>query len=268
MNFPRYPKLLKLYPLKRAIITGAGSGLGLELTKLLLTDGWIVCALDIKTDALKQIQHSNLLMHEADVVNRVVLKKVIEDFCSEQHGIDIVFNNAGVGEGSLFKDYTSENWDWIISINLKAVIDTTYVVLPFLLRQNSGTIVNMASMAGIANLPRMSPYNVTKAAVISLSETLNHELYKTDIHVVCVEPTFFQSSIMQYSKGDERIIASAEKTVDGSALTSKDAADILLRNLHKRKEVLRFPFSSHVFFYSRRLFPYLYKKVIRNFLMK
>lgn len=268
MNSPVYNKLIKLYPLKRAIITGAGSGLGLELTRLLLQDGWLVCALDIRTVDLEIIHDRNLHVHNLDVTDRFALKKVIEDFCIEQQGIDILFNNAGVGDGSFFKDYTLANWDWIIDINLKAVIDATHFVLPFMLKQHSGTIVNMASMAGIANLPRMSPYNVTKAALISLSETLNHELCKTPVRVCCVEPTFFQSSIMQHSKGDKNIIASARKTVANSAWTSKDAADVLLHNLHRQKEVMRFPLSAHVFFYSRKFLPYIYKKTIRRFLMK
>lgn len=268
MNAVVYTKLIKLYPRKRAIITGAGSGLGLELTRLLLQDGWLICALDIHTVVLKTIDHRNLLVHNLDVTNRSALKKVIEDFCTENQGVDILFNNAGVGEGTLFKDYTLTNWDWIIDINLKSVIDATHFVLPFLLKQNAGTIVNMASMAGIANLPRMSPYNVTKAALISLSETLSHELHKTEIRVLCVEPTFFQSSIMQHSKGDEKIIASAKKTVADSRWTSKHAADMLLRNLHSKKEVMRFPFSAHMFFYTRKWIPYVYKKAVRKFLMK
>jgi len=268
MNTIIYPDLIKLYPRKRTIITGAGSGLGLELTKLLLNDGWKVCALDISVTALENIQSTDLYIHRLDITDRNAFKETLEIFCSGHGGVDVLFNNAGVGEGTLFKDYQPENWDWIININLKAVIDGTYFILPYMLRENAGMIVNVASMAGIANLPRMSPYNVTKAGVISLSETLNHELSKTRVRVICVEPTFFQSSIMQYSKGDTNVIASGKEKVAHSSLTSKDAAHHLLSNMHKKKEVLRFPFSAHVFFYFRRLSPFLYKKVIRRFILK
>ena len=263
-----YPKLINLYPLKRVIITGAGSGLGLELVKLLLQDGWKICAIDMNTSELEIIKTPALFLHQQDITNRDYFRKIIEGFCEQHQGVDILFNNAGVGEGSFFKDYAPENWDFIININLKAVIEGTHFVLPFMLKSNTGSIVNMASMAGIANLPKMSPYNVTKAAVISLSETLTHELSKTNIRVICVMPTFFKSSIMQHSKGDSTIVASATEIVSNSRLTSKEAADIILRNLHKRKEVLRFPFSANLFFYSRRFFPALFKKAVRSFLMK
>ncbi|WP_018344905.1 SDR family NAD(P)-dependent oxidoreductase [Cytophaga aurantiaca] len=268
MKAVNYRELSKQYPLKRALITGAGSGLGLELTKLLLNDGWCVAALDIHVQALEKQQSALLFISEIDVTNRASLQQIIDAFCNQQNGIDLLFNNAGVGEGTLFKDYALKNWDWIIDINLKAVIDATHFVLPYMHKANSGLIVNMASMAGIANLPRMSPYNVTKAALISLSETLNHELCDTDISVTCVTPTFFQSSIMQHSKGDPAIISSASKIVSSSALTSLDAANIILKNLHKKKEFVRFPLSAHTFFYSRKFIPSLYKKIVRKFLYK
>jgi len=268
MNSARYPKLINKYPLKRALITGAGSGLGLELTKLLLHDGWKLAALDINVKALEKYQSEYLSIHEVDITDRILLQQTIEKFCSAHKGIDILFNNAGVGEGTLFKDYSLEHWDWIININLKAIIDATYFVLPEMHKANSGLIVNMASMAGIANLPRMSPYNVTKAALISLSETLNHELCHTDITVTCIAPTFFKSSIMQHSKGDVKTVSSAHKTVENSSLTSMDAAKIILKNLHRKKEMIRFPFSAHAFFYSRRFMPSLYKRIVRLFLFK
>ena len=263
-----YSKLANQFPGKRTIITGAGSGLGLELTRLLLQDGWRVLGLDIDTHELADTTNSNLTYRKIDVTDRESLKEVITTFCETHKGIDILFNNAGVGEGTLFSAYPPEHWDWIIDINLKAVIHATYFVLPEMQKAKDGLIVNMASMAGIANLPRMSPYNVTKAGLISLSESLNHELCHTNIKVVCVTPTFFKSSIMQHSRGSKEIISSAHKIVAGSSLTSLDAAKIILKNLHKRNEVMRFPFSAQVFFYSRRLLPWLYKRAVRFFLFK
>ena len=73
---------------------------------------------------------------------------------------------------------------------------------------------------------------------------------------------------MQHSKGDRVIISSAHKVVENSSLTSLDAAKIILKNLHKKKELIRFPFSAHAFFYSRRLIPSLYKIIVRLFLFK
>jgi len=264
----QFPKLNFSYPKKRAIITGAGSGLGLALTQLLVANEWHVLAIDLQCKALENLGADLVEIHAFDITNRSLFESCIVHFCTRHDGVDILFNNAGVGEGTLFQNYDLTHWDWIIDVNLKSVIAATHVVLPFLQKANAGCIVNMASMAGIANLPKMSPYNVTKAGVISLSETLSHELSKTNIHVTCVTPTFFQSSILQHSKGDQEIVDAAQKIVSASKLSSRDAAIIILNKLHANSETIRFPKHAHLFFYGRRLFPKFYKFIVRKFLMK
>lgn len=268
MHIQQFPQLAKLYPQKRAIITGAGGGLGFELTKFLAMDDWRILCMDLDTTAIEAFQNASLTIHKLDITNRVVFEKAITAFCTKQQGVDLLINNAGVGEGAIFKDYPLTHWDWIIDINLKAVISGTYFALPYMLEQNSGTIVNIASMAGIANLPKMSPYNTTKAAVISLSETISHELSKTKIRVKCVTPTFFQSSILQHSKGDTTTLQSAQKFITNSKLSSRDAALLILKNLHKNQEIFRFPFTANLFFYSRRWFPNIYRYMIRKILVR
>ncbi len=267
-HIPQFRKLNQQYPLKRAIVTGAGSGLGFAITTFLLAEDWTVLAIDINVEALRSIYSEKLEIEQIDVGNRATLGLYLEGFCKKHNGVDLLFNNAGVGEGSAFKEYPLQHWDWIIDINLKAVIAGTYHVLPYMLASNSGCIINTASMAGIANLPYMSPYNVTKAGVISLSETLAHELSKTKIKVKCVTPAFFQSSILQHSRGDRETIASAQKVVASSSMTSEDAAVVILKNITNSKETFRFPTQAQLFFYSRRLFPYFYKLLVRKFLAK
>lgn len=265
----QFQKLNQQYPQKRAIVTGAGSGLGFAITTFLLAEEWTVLAIDINIEPLRSVHSEKLELEQIDVSDRTALGLCLEGFCKKHKGTDLLFNNAGVGEGSAFKDYPLEHWDWIIDINLKAVIAGTYHVLPYMLASNSGCIINTASMAGIANLPDMSPYNVTKAGVISLSETLAHELSKTKIKIKCVTPAFFQSSILQYSKGDKETIAAAQKVIESAPLSSKDVAVIILKNITNNKEVLRFPFiPAQLFFSTRRLFPSLYKLLVRKFLVK
>ena len=255
------------YPEKRVIITGAGSGLGFELCNIFSSDNWKVLAIDINTTNLLSITNNNLSIEQFDITQNEKLKNSFLNFCEKYNGVDILFNNAGVGEGSLFVDYTPENWDWIINIHLKAVINGTYYVLPYLQKANSGLIVNMASMAGVANLPQMSPYNVTKAAVISLSETLSHELSNTEIKVKCYTPTFFQSSILQHSRGDKNTISKAQKIVTSSKLKSNDAAIIIIKSLCNNDETIRFPFVAKVLFYTKKYVPNLYKYLVRKFLV-
>lgn len=258
--------LSSTYPHKRVIITGAGSGLGFELCKLFAKDNWKVLAIDMNVTDLLSINNANITIEKLDITQNNLFKNCLLQFCESNNGVDILFNNAGVGEGSLFIDYCPENWDWIININLKAVINGTFYVLPYLQKANNGIIVNMASMAGVANLPQMSPYNVTKAAVISLSETLAHELSKTNIKVKCFTPTFFQSSILQHSRGDKNTISKAQKIVTSSKLTSKDAAIIIIKSLCNNKEIIRFPFVAKTLYYSKKYLPFMYKYLVRKFL--
>lgn len=265
MNFS---KLEKKFPKKRAIITGANSGVGYEIFKLLLAQEWKLLAIDL---SIQNIQPSSLpliMVEEMDVTDRTKLKSTIEIFCERHEGVDIIFNNAGIGEGVRFKDYSLEKWDRIIDINLKAVIAGSYFVFPWMSQARKGLIVNMASAAGYANLPNMSPYNVTKAGVIALSESLAHEFSLYGIQVLNVTPTFFQSNILQHSQGTKDVLESAGKVVNNSKLDSLDAAIIILSRLHKKSEHLKFPFSSKAIWYSKKWAPSLYRKLVRKFLTK
>jgi NADP-dependent 3-hydroxy acid dehydrogenase YdfG len=263
-------KLNKKYPEKRAIITGANSGVGFEILKILLQNQWKVLALDIHANQLKELNTlpETLFIQLVDITDRSLFQQSITSFCEKQNGVDILFNNAGVGEGVRFKDYSLENWDWIIDINLKSVIAGSYHVLNYMQKQSKGLIVNMASAAGYANLPNMSPYNVTKASVISLSETLAHEFSRYGIQVKCITPTFFQSNILKNSKGTQDVLQSANRIINGAKMNSYDAALHILSTLHKKEENLKFPFSAKAIFFSKTLFPKLYRHVIRKFLVK
>lgn len=261
--------LNKKYPEKRAIITGANSGVGYEILKSLLVNQWTVLALDLDTSNLEPLADKKLLhFQQLDITDRDEFEKSVSGFSEYNGGLDIFFNNAGVGEGVRFKDYSLDNWDWIIDINLKSVIAGCYFAFGIMQKQSKGLIVNMASAAGYANLPNMSPYNVTKSAVISLSESLSHEFSPYGIQVLCVTPTFFQSNILSHSKGSPDVLASANGVVNTAKLNSSGAAKIILSRLHKNGESLRFPFSAKAIFISKKYLPRLYTKAIRKYLVK
>lgn len=263
-------KLNRKYGNKRVIITGANSGVGYEMLKILLANHWNILALDIHVNRLEEINDpgNKLCVQKVDITDRILFEKSISTFCETNDGVDILFNNAGVGEGARFKDYLLDHWDWIIDTNLKSVIAGSYFVFSKMQKQSKGLIVNMASAAGYANLPNMSPYNVTKAGVISLSESLAHEFAPYGIQVLCVTPTFFQSNILTHSKGTPDVLTSANRIVSGAKLDSSDAAKIILSNLHKNKETLRFPFSAKAIYFSKKHFPKLYTWAARKFLVK
>src|SRR5690606_19558900 len=110
-------------------------------------------------------------------------------------GIDVVVNNAGVASGGFFEELSLEDWEWQISINLMGVVKGCKAFLP-LLQRSQGKIINVASMAALMQAPAMSNYNVAKAGVVALSESLLVELrgQEVGVHVLC--PSFFQTNLM------------------------------------------------------------------------
>ena len=105
-------------------------------------------------------------------------------------------NNAGVAAGGLVGEQSLDDWKWIVDINLWGVIHGCHVFAPRFRAQRSGYILNVASAAGFVSLPEMASYNVTKAGVIALSETLCGELSPCGVRVSVTCPSFFKTNLM------------------------------------------------------------------------
>ncbi len=145
--------------------------------------------------------------------------------CEEKlGGIDVVVNNAGVASGGFFEELSLEDWDWQIAINLMGVVKGCKAFLP-LLKKSRGRIVNIASMAALMQAPGMSNYNVAKAGVVALSESLLVELKPEgiEVHVVC--PSFFQTNLMDSYRGPTpNMKAQISKLLEASPITAADIA--------------------------------------------
>ena len=132
-------------------------------------------------------------------------------------------NNAGVAQAGSIETTSIDDWRWIIDINLLGVVRGCRVFTPVLKQQRSGHLVNIASMAGLLDVPFMSSYNATKAAVVSLSETLQNELHATGIGVSVVCPSFFQTNIGESLRADDPGLRKAmSKLLARSAITAAD----------------------------------------------
>jgi NADP-dependent 3-hydroxy acid dehydrogenase YdfG len=106
----------------------------------------------------------------------VAYEKAANDFLQQAGGIDLLFNNAGVGDGGAIGEYSLENWEWMTGINQMSVVYGCHYFVPAFKKQRSGHILNTASFAAITCAPTMGAYNMTKAAVVAISETLYGEL--------------------------------------------------------------------------------------------
>lgn len=259
-------KLSKKFPQKRAFITGAGSGLGRAMAIELANDGWKLGLSDIVTERLDETCSiveglgATTYPFVLDVSDKDVYKKAAEEF-SRFVGIDLLINNAGVGDGGDFIDYSLEYWDWMVGINLMGVVNGTHYFLPTLKQQASGHIINIASAASFANLARMTAYNSTKAAVLSLSETLYAELAPIGIGVSVATPTFFKTNIMDKSKGGADVVADAAIMMEKSKVSAQQVAQSILKAAGNGRFQEYITMEARAVHFMQRMFPSLFRKI-------
>lgn len=251
---------------KRAFITGAGGGLGRALSLKLAADGWTIGITDIKDEGLaeskKLIEQAGgkALTYKFDVSKREEYKNAFDDYLAKTGGIDLLINNAGVGDGGLFGEYGLDNWDWITGINLMAAVYGSHYAVPVMKKQKSGHIISIASAAGIANMPNMSMYNVTKAGVISLMESIHGEVWAFNISASVVCPTFFRSNIMQYNRGDKTATSIGKTIIDRAKFSPDEIADYILTQAGKKQFYILHPYQAKLVFHVKRFFPNLFLK--------
>lgn len=200
---------LKLEAGQTAVITGAASGFGLELARLAASKGLNLVITDVQREALDKVT-AELTATGVQVaalrgdVSRSEDVHALAEMCQERFGApNIVINNAGVAHGGLIWEHSQRDWEWVLGVNLWGVIHGMRHFMPLMLDAASkdakwrGHMVNVASMAGLVNTPNMGAYNVSKHAVVSLSETLYQDLalVSEQIHCSVLCPYFVPTSI-------------------------------------------------------------------------
>lgn len=194
---------------KTAVITGAASGFGLEAARIAARRGMNVVLADVQADALGRAAGEvgalgTPVLPRLTDVSRGADVEALGAVTRERFGVPhFVFNNAGVGAGGLIWEHTVKEWEWVLGVNLMGVAHGVRVFAPMMLEAArtdpgyEGHIVNTASMAGVVNPPNMGVYNVSKHAVVSLSETLYQDLAlvtdQVHAHVLC--PYFVPTGI-------------------------------------------------------------------------
>jgi NAD(P)-dependent dehydrogenase (short-subunit alcohol dehydrogenase family) len=195
-----------------AVITGAASGFGLEACRIAAGLGMNVVMADVQQDALDTAaaeigaRGARVLPFRIDVSKAAEVEALGAATVQRFGAPHFVFNNAGVGAGGLIWEHTLKDWEWVVGVNLMGVAHGVRVFTPLMLAAAQadsgyrGHIVNTASMAGLLNPPNMGVYNVTKHAVVSLSETLYQDLAlvtdQVHAHLLCpyFVPTGIQAS--------------------------------------------------------------------------
>ena len=181
--------MIKDFKGKTAVLTGAGSGFGLECARIAARRGMNVVLVDVQQDALNAADAeikalgARTLARRVDVSDAKAMAQLAQDVKSNFGAPHFVFNNAGVGAGGLIWESTVKDWEWVLGVNVWGVIHGVHQFTPMMLaaaREDpaySGHIVNTASMAGLVTPPNMGVYNVSKHAVVALTETLYQDLH-------------------------------------------------------------------------------------------
>jgi NAD(P)-dependent dehydrogenase (short-subunit alcohol dehydrogenase family) len=209
---------MKVFSNRVAVITGAGSGFGREFALTAAEHGMRLVLADIQPgplDETKKMVEANgatAVTAVCDVSKAADVESLAALAMSSFGGVNLLFNNAGVGSGGLVWENTVKDWEWVLGVNVWGVIHGVRVFTPLMLEQAKadpeyeGHIVNTASMAGLLSPQLMGAYNVSKHAVVALSETLYHDLgavqenaegqgRRLDCSVLC--PAFVPTGISQ-----------------------------------------------------------------------
>jgi NAD(P)-dependent dehydrogenase (short-subunit alcohol dehydrogenase family) len=241
-----------------AVITGAASGFGLEASRIAARLGMKVVMADVQACARAEIEGlgAAVLPWRLDV-SKAADVQAMADATLARFGVPhFVFNNAGVGAGGLIWEHTQADWEWVIGVNLMGVAHGVRIFTPLMLAEAArnpgyrGHLVNTASMAGLLNAPNMGVYNVTKHAVVSLSETLYQDLAlvsdQVHAHVLC--PFFVPTGISQSHRNrpadmapvkatKSQLIAQAmsDKAVSSGKVTAAQVAQFVFDAMAERR---------------------------------
>lgn len=189
-----------------AVITGAGSGFGREFARLGHELGMRLVLADIQRDALDatvaqlQGEGASLIAERVDVSIGSDVERLARRAQEAFGQTDLLFNNAGVGSGGLIWENSERDWQWVLAVNLWGVIHGIRAFVPSMLAQGTdGHVVNTASVSGLLSAPLMGVYNVSKHAVVTLTETLYHDLRLVKAGIGCsvLCPAFVPTGIHQ-----------------------------------------------------------------------
>ncbi|MDZ4073902.1 MAG: SDR family oxidoreductase [Hylemonella sp.] len=230
--------MIKDFAGKTAVLTGAGSGFGLECARIGARLGMKLVLADVQQDALDRAAAemkaagAEVLAQQVDVSDAAQMEHLARRVQERFGAPHLVFNNAGVGAGGLVWENTVQDWQWVLGVNLWGVIHGVRLFTPMMLEAAQkdssyrGHIVNTASMAGLLNPPNMGVYNVSKHAVVSLSETLYQDLalVTQQVHASVLCPFFVPTGIHQSERNRPGELAMGKPTrsqLIGQAMSDK-----------------------------------------------
>jgi NAD(P)-dependent dehydrogenase (short-subunit alcohol dehydrogenase family) len=213
---------------KSIFITGAASGMGREGARLFHANGWRVAAIDRHEAGLAELAQElgtdRLWTRQLDVTDKAAFDAAVADFCADG-GLDMMWNNAGIGESGWFEDIPYEDAMRVVDINFKAVLTGAYAALPYLMKSPGSLMFSTSSSSATYGMPQIAVYAATKHAVKGLTEALSIEWQRHGVRVADVLPGLI----------DTAILTDTRRHSPGTATTS----DVDVREVAPRKGMFR-----------------------------
>lgn len=188
------------------LITGASRGIGREIAKSLAEKGdKIIANYNKSEEQAKKLQQENpnIEIYKADVSKRAEVKKMVEETTNKYGKIDVLINNAGISENKMFTDVTDEDWRKIINTNLYSVFCVTQEVLPNMIHNKKGCIINISSVWGMVGASCESIYSVAKAGIDGMTKSLAKELGPSNIRVNSIAPGIIDTEMNKNLRNQE-----------------------------------------------------------------
>lgn len=218
---------------KVALITGSSRGIGRAETIALARDGYAVCVNCVEREDKAQELAAQLrsegceaMWYKADVADAAAVKQMVAEVEKTLGAVTLLVNNAGIAKQCLFQDMTVDYWKRIFDVNLNGAFNTIQAVLPHMLHEHSGCIINTSSIWGQHGASCEVAYSATKHAIIGLTRSLAQELAPTNIRVNCVAPGVINTDMVQML-GRETLDALAEDTPVGRLGRPEDIAAVV-----------------------------------------
>jgi 3-oxoacyl-[acyl-carrier protein] reductase len=189
---------------KTALITGASRGIGKAIALLYAREGADIAVTNIADDdefksAIKEIESSGVKVkgYVSNAASFEDSQKLINETVKDFSKIDILVNNAGITRDTLLMRMTEEQWDAVIAINLKSVFNLTKAVIPVMLKQKSGSIINMSSIVGVSGNAGQSNYSASKAGIIGFTKSVAKEVGSRNIRCNAIAPGFIMTEMTE-----------------------------------------------------------------------
>lgn len=259
--------MLNRFTQKRVLVTGGASGLGEAVVFQFARLGWKIAVVDINIDGAKLVaDKANTMGADAMALycdigkdeDFIVIAKTLKDAWG---GLDIIVNNAGIATTGMLVDCTPDQWERAINLNLTSVYRGCNYWLPLIDQNGPGHIVNTASAAGLLKAPAMLSYNVSKAGVVALSETLCTELAYRNIGVSVICPAFFKTNLLDsMTPGEQGVKSLVQKWMDNSKITADDVANDVVNGIENNQlMVISHDYAAKAYRF-KRFFPNWYIK--------